>query len=91
MKSESDFSLAMASQPFDQDLCTSLWYELNPRVRCAFGNVFKENSLGYKHFLQINKIGWICFIFREDIYHKQIDSDKVGTCTSSVAASKHKY
>ena len=25
---------------FDQDLCLNLWYELNPRVRCAFGNVF---------------------------------------------------
>ena len=24
---------------FDQDLCLNLWYELNPRVRCAFGNV----------------------------------------------------
>ena len=34
---------------FDQDLCLNLWHglkkllwqdELNPRVRCAFGNVF---------------------------------------------------
>ena len=24
---------------FDQDLSFYLWYELNPRVRCAFGNV----------------------------------------------------
>ena len=24
---------------FDQDLCNNLRYELNPRVRCAFGNV----------------------------------------------------
>ena len=24
----------------DKDLCKNLWYELNPRVRCAFGNVF---------------------------------------------------
>ena len=24
---------------YDQDLCLSLWDELNPRVRCAFGNV----------------------------------------------------
>ena len=24
---------------FDQYLCLNLWYELNPRVRCAFGNV----------------------------------------------------
>ena len=24
---------------FDQDLCLNSWYELNPRVRCAFGNV----------------------------------------------------
>ena len=24
---------------FDQYLCLTLWYELNPRVRCAFGNV----------------------------------------------------
>ena len=25
---------------FDQDLCENLGYELNPRVCCAFGNVF---------------------------------------------------
>ena len=25
---------------FDQDLCLNLWYKLNPRVRCAFGNVY---------------------------------------------------
>ena len=25
---------------FDQDFCLNLFYELNPRVRCAFGNVF---------------------------------------------------
>jgi len=25
---------------FDQDLYLNLWYELNPRVRCAFGNVW---------------------------------------------------
>ena len=24
---------------FDQDLFLNLWYELKPRVRCAFGNV----------------------------------------------------
>ena len=24
---------------FDQDSCENLWFELNPRVRCAFGNV----------------------------------------------------
>ena len=29
---------------FDQDLCKNLWYELNPRVRCAFGNVFVDNG-----------------------------------------------
>ena len=40
---------------------------------------------------QQNRVKWICFIFRENIYQKQVDSDKVGTCTSSVAASKHKY
>ena len=25
---------------FYQNLCQKLWYELNPRVRCAFGNVW---------------------------------------------------
>ena len=39
---------------FDQDLCLNLWYdlkkllwqdELNPRVRCAFGNVFDEGLM----------------------------------------------
>ena len=29
---------------FDQDLCLNLWYELNPRVRCAFGNVWNPIS-----------------------------------------------
>ena len=28
----------------DQDLCLNLRYELNPRVRCAFGNVFFYKS-----------------------------------------------
>ena len=27
---------------FDQDLCLNLCYELNPRVRCAFGNVWNK-------------------------------------------------
>ena len=30
---------------FDQDLCKNLWYELNPRVCCAFGNVLQLTSL----------------------------------------------
>ena len=25
---------------FDQELCLNLWYEINPRVRCASGDVF---------------------------------------------------
>ena len=29
---------------FDQDLCLNLRYELNPRVRCAFGNVSIHTS-----------------------------------------------
>ena len=28
-----------------QDLCLNLWYELNPRVRCAFGNVYNTKPL----------------------------------------------
>ena len=28
----------------DQDLCLNLRYELNPRVRCAFGNVFSTKA-----------------------------------------------
>ena len=28
---------------FDQDLFLNLWYELNPRVRCAFVNVCNDN------------------------------------------------
>ena len=27
-----------------QDWCKNLWYELNPRVRCAYGNVFQKTS-----------------------------------------------
>ena len=30
---------------FDQALCKNLRYELNPRVRCAFGNVLDRSSL----------------------------------------------
>ena len=26
----------------DQDLCLNLLYELDPRVRCAFGNVYSH-------------------------------------------------
>ena len=33
---------------FDKDLCKNLWYELNPRVRFAFGNVFFK-YLKYSH------------------------------------------
>ena len=33
--------LGRDSEDIDQDLCKNLWYELNPRVRCAFGNVLK--------------------------------------------------
>ena len=29
---------------FYQDLCKIVWYELNPRVRCVFGNVFHYQS-----------------------------------------------
>ena len=29
---------------FDQYLCNNLRYELNPRVRCAFGNVWISNN-----------------------------------------------
>ena len=29
---------------FDQDLCKNLWYELNPQVSCAFGNVLVSMS-----------------------------------------------
>ena len=35
---------------FDQDLCKKLWYELNPRVRCAFGNVFNIASFAFCGF-----------------------------------------
>ena len=29
---------------FDQNLCKNLWHELNPRVHCAFGNVYDKSS-----------------------------------------------
>ena len=40
---------------FDQDLCKTLWYELNPRVRCAFGNVFRKC---YQIELYVLRIAW---------------------------------
>ena len=36
---EADVWLEILKMKFDQDLCKNLWYELNPRIRCAFGNV----------------------------------------------------
>ena len=47
----------------DQDLCLNFWYdfkkllwqdELNPRVRCAFGNVFfvQQLQLNLKNVIQ---------------------------------------
>ena len=39
---------------FDKDLCKNLWYELNPRVRCVFGNVlslFPPNHFSLKKVL----------------------------------------
>ena len=45
---------------FDQDLCQKLWYELNPRVRCAFGNVLYiadyYNQVGVNYYHLINLI-----------------------------------
>ena len=36
---------------------SNLWYELNPRVRCAFGNVFSEkNNVGVFWTDQVRKI-----------------------------------
>ena len=49
---------------FDHDLCLNLWHglkkllwqdELNPRVRCAFGNVYFEASIA-KRLIAINYI-----------------------------------
>ena len=37
---------------FDQDLCLNLWYELNPRVRCAFGNVYNYHFCLQPHCLE---------------------------------------
>ena len=33
---------------FDQDLCNNLRYGLNPRVHCAFGNVFLWNFMAWQ-------------------------------------------
>ena len=41
---------------FDQDLCLNLWYELNPRVRCAFGNV------SHLCFLRFLTAGILCVL-----------------------------
>ena len=53
---------------FDQDLCLNSWYELNPRVRCAFGNVFKfipffeylTSWLPFSTYLYLNFCLFIC-------------------------------
>ena len=45
-----------------------LWYELNPRVRCAFGNVLRRNSspgiIYSRHFFQLHPSSW------SEIFHK---------------------
>ena len=33
------------------DLCLKLWYELNPQVRCAFGNVNYLSSYSFSIYL----------------------------------------
>ena len=38
---------------FDQDLFKNLWYELNPRVCCAFGNVYFNIKIPRSTFLRI--------------------------------------
>ena len=48
---------------FDQDLCLKLWYELNPRVRCAFGNVYYNHLLGLPKRLQSWKRLLIDYMF----------------------------
>ena len=55
---------------FDQNLCLNLWYELNPRVRCAFGNVFKYYLLDFLNLL-------LCCNFRIWLKVKNIKGDFV--------------
>ena len=38
---------------FDQDLCNNLRYGLNPRVHCAFGNVFIQGLAVQKHLANV--------------------------------------
>ena len=38
------FLIEVLKLKFDQDLCKNLWYEFNPRVRRAFGNVYSTFS-----------------------------------------------
>ena len=40
---------------FDQDLCKKLWYEFNPWVRSAFGDVFADHLIANISFRQIVK------------------------------------
>ena len=47
---------------FDQDLCLNLWYELNPRVRCAFGNVCILYLEAIINPLSLKELGIIFFI-----------------------------
>ena len=49
-----------------------MWYELNPWVRCAFGNVFTENGKGLlktvciRHFPAKNILASVGFISNWD-------------------------
>ena len=40
---------------FYQDLCLNLWYELNPRVRYAFGNVYFGSSTLVRKAVELEK------------------------------------
>ena len=68
---------------FDQDLCLILLYELNPRVRCAFGNVFyykvyTEYTIQARHILMyISNATFINVTFRAFLIKFETDVNEI--------------
>ena len=61
LRSWSQCLIEVLKLKFDQDLCMTLWYELNPRVRCAFGNVYGDISIQH---LMMSRRSDLRFMFR---------------------------
>ena len=66
----------------DQDLCLNLWYELNLRVRCAFGNAFPP-LLQDKEDIKL----WTLCLGTKDVHQQNLFTNKVQGLSNKVHAA----